>query len=223
MIRNALVVAALLPVLVPMSAAAQPRPNAPEWARGQREVRKDVNQARDDKRDLRRVEDLQARYDRASLDRNHRLMAQLEDDALAILRDEWAEGQEELAQDRRDVARSEHELRSDRRDLARENLQGDAGGAARERHELREDRRDLREKERDAAMEARSLERIRSIGDELWRLRGNFRRPEVARKRDLIAEMVQMARDELRQDRRQLREDVREHRDDRMERHDDRR
>lgn len=191
-----------LAATLPLAAGAQPRFDGPEWARDRREHRQDVRAARDDLRDLKRVEALLSDYDRAAWNRNRRVLGQLEEEALGILRDEYAEGQAELARDRGEVARSREELRDDRRDPRTDP------------RERRDDRRDLRDDRRDAAAEARALEQVRRIGDELYALRGRFRKGEVARKRELIATMVRMAREELHGDRQELREDRREHRED---------
>jgi hypothetical protein len=197
MTRNALALAALIAATLPRGAAAQPRSDAPDWARGRHEYRKDARAARDDWRDLKRVEALLADYDRAAGDRNRGALGQLEEEAQAILRREWAEGQEELARARADAARKREELRDDRRDPRADP------------QERRDDRRDLHGARRDAEVEERALERVRQIGDELFSLRGRYRRGEVARKRELIESMVRMARAELRGDRKELRDEHR--------------
>jgi hypothetical protein len=195
MTRHLISLAAILAALAPSLAGAQRHDARPDWAQDRRELGQDRRESRDDLRDLRRVERLLADYDQAARARNRRAMAQLEDEALRMVRQEWIEGERELAADRAEAARSQHELRRDGR--------GD-------------DRRDLRDDRRDVAVEARSLARLRQIGDGLWSLRGRFRAGDVARKRELIEAMVRLARVELREDRREWRED-------RGERHEDHR
>ena len=196
MTRHLVILAAVLAALAPSIGHAQPRGGRPDWAQDRRELGQDRREARDDLRDLRRVEQLLADYDQAARARNRRALGQLEDLALRMVRQEWMEGERELAADRGELARSRQEARR--------------GGW--------DDRRDLRDDRRDAAAEARSLERLRQIGDGLWSLRGRYRPGEVARKRELIEAMVRMARAELREDRQELREDRRELHEDHRER-----
>jgi hypothetical protein len=195
MTRTLIALAALLAAFAPSPGHAQPRGARPDWAQDRRELGQDRREARDDLRDLRRVEQLLADYDQAARARNRRALAQLEETALAMVRQEWIEGERELAADRGELARSRQEARH--------------GGP--------DDRRDLRDDRRDAAAEARSLERLRQIGDGLWSLRSRYRPGEVARKRELIEAMVRLARAELRGDRQELREDRRELREDHRE------
>lgn len=224
MTRNAIALAAALAAALPFAASAQPtpgsrhRPDVPEWARDRQERRQDVREAQDDRLDLRRAEALLSDYDAAARARRRRAMTQLEDQALAILRQEWREGQAELARDRGEVARGQQELREGQRDLMRERRDGDRAGVMEERRELRDDRRDLRDDRRDAAVEASKLERVRQMGDALASLRGRFRRGQIARKRELLGEMVQMARAEVRENRQEQREDRRELQEDRRDR-----
>jgi hypothetical protein len=197
MTRQLIALAALLAALVPSSGHAQPRGARPDWAQDRGELGRDRREGRDDLRDLRRVEQLLADYDLAARARNRRALRQLEETALRMVRQEWIEGERELAADRGELARSRQEAR----------------------HGDLDDRRDLRDDRRDAVAEARSQERLRQIGEGLWSLRGRFRPGEVARKRELIEAMVRLARSELRGDREERREDRREYREDHREDH----
>lgn len=161
-------------------------PPPPEWARERREQRQDARETRDDFRDLKRAQALQADYDRAVRARDRGELARLEDDALELIRLEWLE----------------------------------------RRGELRDDRRAPEADRRDARIDARTMERLRRMGEELYSLRDRFRPREVNRKRGIIADFVRMARKELRWDVREQREDRRERMGDRREhedRYDDRR
>jgi hypothetical protein len=76
---------------------------------------------------------------------------------------------------------------------------------------------------RDANAEARSqAERVR-IARELAALDGRYAPVELQRKRVLIGELIQLARQEVRQDAREMHEDRRELREDRRETREDRR
>lgn len=157
-------------------------PPPPEWAREHREQRQDARETRDDFRDLKRAEALQADYERALRARDRGAMSRLEGDALELIRLEWLE----------------------------------------RRGELRDDRRAPEADRRDARIDARTMERLRRMGEELYSLRDRFRPREVNRKRGIIADFVRMARKELRWDVREQREDRRERYEDRHDRMDDR-
>lgn len=148
----------------------------------------------------------------------------------------------EWARERREQRQDARATRDDFRDLKRaEALLADYDGANRARDrgamvrleddalelirrewlerrgELRDDRREA--DRRNARDDARTLERLRRMGEELYSLRDRFRPREIARKRGIIADFVRLARKELRWDLREQREDRHERMDDR---HDER-
>ena len=123
--------------------------------------------------------------DRWDLARAEQLLARY-DDARAR-RDRWA-----LSAVERDVLRFlDRELRESWTEVR----------WADDRREVRDDRRDLY--------------RVKAIRADLWSLRGRMDRRALQRKRGLVAEVVQVARAELREDRFERREDGREARADR--------
>jgi len=236
MTRDVIALAALFATSLPSTTLAQPRPRGdvppplvepqregPAWGHERREEareeredrrerREDAKAARDDYRDLKRAQGVLTDYDRAARARDRGALSRLEDEALRLIRAEWEEGNRELQEARSDAARSHRELRDDRRDLNREMRQGDRAGAASERRELREDRRDVQEARQQARIEARTLEKLRRMGDQLSGLRNRFRPAEISRKRGIIADFVRMAKQELRWDRREMRDDRRDER-----------
>jgi hypothetical protein len=186
---NRLALAALAAAALPAVVAAQPYPAAPyppaPYAAAphggyRAEAKQDRRELRDDRWDLHHLETLLARYDAACARRDRRAMAAAEYDVLRALEREIVEARAEL-----------HRSAAEARDPW-------AG-----RRAAGFDRRDYRDDRRDLA-------RLEGIRDELWRLRGRMGWRAVDRKHALVAELVEVARAELREDRRERREDRRE-------------
>lgn len=137
------------------------------------------------------------RDDARDLRRAERLLADY--DRAAWARDRWA------------LTRVEDEARW----LVRQEWEEARAELARYRPSWRDDDR--------PAVESRTLDRLRAIGERLESLRGRFRPREVAYKRTLIADLARMERDELRRDGDEGRghHDVRECRHERRHERDD--
>lgn len=158
-----------------------------DLAHDRRDLRRDRRALDDDRRDLARLERLHADLDQALARQDLRWVASI-DDAL----------QRELAVERRETA---HEANQERQELRRDARERDARA-------YREDRRDYR-------AEAGIANRRGQIASELASLRGRYGPGELHRRRALLAELVRLARGELRGDVQELREDRRELREDR--------
>lgn len=205
------------------AAHGQAARNRAERAQDHRELRQDSHERVDDWRDVAALETVLADFDRARAPVNASALATVDARLRHMLRAELAEGSGELARDRAEVRRDTREIRSDRREVRRDVADGRPGAYADDKHDLRDDRRDRRDDVRDANAEARSqAERLR-IARELTTLEGRHGVTDLERKRVLIVELIQLARQEVRQDARETREDRRELREDRRETREDRR
>lgn len=154
----------------------------------QREVRQDRRETRDDRRDRARVAALLERYDAALRFRNDGALRALDREALQLMDAELREGRREVRRDRAEVARSAHEVRDGRYE------RGHA-----------DDHRDLRDDVRDLRAERADLHRVRAIREDFARLSGRTNRWSVHQKRSLLAEFLQRAYAEVREDWRQAR------------------
>jgi hypothetical protein len=184
MIRTTALLTAVL--LAPAGVAHAQYGRGAEVPADRHELRQDGRERRDDRRDLRRLEDLLARFDRARARRDRGALAAVDRAVEDELAREWRETRVEMARDRQ-------EIRRDVRDG---------------------DRRDFRDDRRDAAVERGVAGRRGEIAQELRSLRGRFGPPALDRKRALLDELVGLARAELAQDRQEIREDRREGRED---------
>lgn len=152
-----------------------------ERAQDRAELRQDRHELARDRRDLRWMRDLLTRFDAARARRDRRALAAVEQDVLRTLAYEEREARLELKDARGELARERAEAAHERRD---------------DRRDLRDDRRDLR--------------RAAAIRDEFAHLEGRMNRRALDRKRDMLVELIRMARAEVREDRRELREDHRD-------------
>ena len=203
MTRAALALALSTTLALPAAAGAEPFPPPPpphehhELAQGRRELH-------DDLRDAERADWLLREYDKALGLRGQRgreQVARVEDRVALALEDEVREAGQEAGHAEAELRRDRHEVRDDRPDLGEDPARGGPGFEERRAHqELRDDRRA-------AMMRADYLDRISAIRAEWARLEGDRRPRAVDRKRALLAEVVRLARFELREDRRELRED----------------
>jgi hypothetical protein len=219
-LTSALVVALFA---VGCAAHAQAPRNQVERSQDRQELRQDSRERTDDWRDVASLETVLADFDRARSPVNTGALATVDARLRHLLRAELAEGSHELSKDRAEIRKDNQEVRSDRREVGRDVAQGRPGAYADDKHDLRDDRRDRRDDVRDANAEGRSqADRLR-IARELAALEGRYALPELQRKRGLIVELIQLARQEVRQDGRETREDRREIREDRRETREDRR
>src|SRR5512142_852246 len=183
------------------------------------ELRKDRGALKDDLRDEQLATALLQDFDRAAAMRNNRTLAAVEERVAVALRDELAEASRETGEAAREARRSEHEVRHEEREVASDARRGD-------RREFRDDRRDLQDERGDAAKDRHDLmekseyrQRIQGLNDEWTRIRP-LRGPRwMQRKHDMLVELVELSRREIRSDRGEVREDRGERREDREERH----
>lgn len=217
---SAFVVALLLSGCAAHGQAAR---NRAERTQDHRELRQDARERVDDWRDVAALETVLGDFDRARAPVNASALATVDARLRHLLRAELAEGSGELARDRAEVRQDNREARSDRREVRHDVAEGKPGAYADDKHDLRDDRRDRRDDVRDANAEARSQgERLR-IARELAALEGRQSPADLNRKRVLIVDLIQLARQEVRQDARETSEDRRELREDRRETREDRR
>jgi hypothetical protein len=165
-----------------------------EQARDRQELRQDVRESRDDHFDLRQVESLLARYDSARGRNSRHDLLRVEEELRGYVASELNETRRELAKDKQEARASAHEVRYD--------------------GYRRDDIRDHRDDVRDARQESRALQQTRGIAQQLNGLYGRMDSGSLARKRMLLADLVQMARTEQAQNRQEMREDWREARED---------
>ncbi len=194
-------------------AVAQPRENAREAVRNEREIRVDKAQLAGDVADVRWLERELSRLDRAHAERRFRDEDKIRKNIRAFLKKEAAEARRDLAQDKHEVVKSTQELASERREVVRDV------------RDLRDDRRDLRDDVRDAGASRSRLERQKAILMELRRIQPDVRRrilPAMSRERALFHEFLKIAKEDARATGRELMEDRGERREDRRERRDDR-
>lgn len=168
-----------------------------------REVHQDKAALRDDRRDLADLEDVLARFDRAWNRQDERAMSAVEDRLRELMRQEFAESRAEYEKARGEVRRSDREVRRDG--------WGRPGARA-------DDRRDRRDDVRDTRVEAATLQTRAAIARELHWVMGSRNPSDLQRERNLIAQLVQVARVEVQQSKQELREDRQERREDRRER-----
>jgi hypothetical protein len=197
--------------------------NHAERAQDRRELRQDSRERSDDWRDVASLEIVLADFDRARAPVNASALSAVDARLRHLLRAELAESSGEQARDRAEVRRDNQEVRSDRREVRRDVAAGRPGAYADDKHDLRDDRRDRRDDVRDANAESRSqADRLR-IARELAAIEGRYAPAELERKRVLIVDLIQLARQEVRQNAHETREDRRELREDRRETREDRR
>ncbi|HET8541285.1 MAG TPA: hypothetical protein VFL83_15525 [Anaeromyxobacter sp.] len=155
-------------------------------APGRMEPRHDRRELADDRWDLARAEQLLARYGAARARRDRWALAAVEDETLRVLDREVREARGEVRRARFEAWDDRYGSGLDRRD---------------DRLDRRDDRRDLR--------------RVKAIRADFWALRGRLDRRALDRKHRMLAELVQLARAELREDRVDRREEWRDARADR--------
>ena len=192
---------ALLALLLPAAALAQDR----DVRHDHGELRRDQAEVSDDVRDLRWAETLQARFEDAWRARDWNAVRRIEDGVARYIQQELGDARNDVAHDAEAARRAEAEVRQDRR--------------AGDHHEAREDiakvRHNRAETERDEAV----FKRLTDLQQRFAELRGRTDRRDMERKRDIIVDLVVMARGELNHDardqhhdREQLREDRRDDR-----------
>lgn len=202
----------------PSLAGDDGRRNAAERRNDHRELRQDHRQLRDDLRDAGKTAALQRKYGQAAEQGDSRMLQSLHQQVARLLA---AEAAHESAQARREVRRDGREVRSDRREIRRNRAEKVGGReAADDRRDLRDDRRDRRDDRRDAALEKERHQRYLAL-----QARWNALNPsaDLARHQEILAELTDLARAEVRSDRGEMREDRRELREDRRETREDRR
>lgn len=199
------------------AAIADSRGNAREAAHDAHEKRVDRRETRDDALDLKRLQALLDRFTAARARRDRRALAAIDVQLTALARREAREDRAELAKDRAEQRQAHRELRRSRREVRRDGRRYD------DRHDRRGDRRDLRGDRRDTAVESATLAKRRAIARRLLALAGKQDPASLDRKRAALADLIALARLELRQDASERREDRRERREDRRERREDRR
>lgn len=205
------------------TAHSQTPRNRVERAQDHRALRQDARERTDDWRDVAAMEGVLAQFDQARSPVNAGALAAVDARLRHLLRAELAEGQTELARDRAEVRQDNREVRSDRREVRQDVAQGRPGALVDDRHDLRDDRRDRRDDRQDGRAEAHAQgDRLR-IARELVSLEGRLALADLERKRVLIVDLLQLARQEVRQDVRETHEDRRELREDRRETREDRR
>ncbi len=207
------------------SAHAQVARDRQEKAQDRREIAQDQRQIADDANDIRHLQILIGRFDRARATGNAVELQAVDNEVRRVVAIELQEGRREQAQKNAEVARSAGEVRSERREVGRDVRNGRPGAAARDRRDARDDRRDLRDDVRDAQKESAQNQRRYNIAVELNGLAGRLDPPSLERKRTLMVQLLREAGIEYREsvkeaneDRKELREDRRETREDRRRR-----
>lgn len=205
-------------VMLVLSSTALAHPGS-GWGRDQdhRELSQDRREQWDDRRDLQQLESLLAKLDRGRMLRDRRLLDAVDRELADFIRSEYSEARFEAAKARMEVRRSGAEIRDERREVFTSGVYGRPASYMGNRHDLRDDRRDFHDDLRDARREHAFLRRTREIGMRLDPLYGWHDRFSTMRKRQLLGELIVLARQEIasnfeesREDRRELREDWRE-------------
>jgi hypothetical protein len=210
-----------LMVLLGATAFAQPVRNRNEKAQDKREIVQDKRETRDDQLDAMKLQAVSQRFERAVAAHDLAALAAIDNEVRVLIAVEQRESAGEVRRDNGEIRRDNREVRSDRRETA-----GDAPGTARkadDRRDTRDDRRDRRDDVRDRNVEAAGMQRRAGIAAGWSAVAGKHDPDSLGKKRAMLAELNQMARNELRQDARETREDKRELREDRKETREDRR
>ncbi len=211
-------------LVVSAVSAAQPKRNRVEKARDRQDLRQDNRQLTDDRLDAARAAALLRDYDAAASRNDAGRLASLDQAFNKHLVREIAESRVESAQAQQEVREDRRELKSDRRELNQDvALRRRPGVVADDVHDKNRDRVNLADDRVDAAKERMSRQRLLAIEQQLGPLAGRFDPPSVAQKRQLYAEVVGTAVNELGRDQAEKREDKRELREDRKETREDRR
>lgn len=203
---------------------AQPAQNNFERTENRQEKMDNKRARHDDRLDVRELEGLLARFDAARSVRDIRGLDDVDRLLQGILATELIEGRGEVAQKAGEKDRSAMELRGSRQEVAR-----DVAVAApppvvrRDARDAQDDRADLRDDQRDMVGRQDLQVRRRAIAQELSGLYLRHRRPLLIRKRELMVELIQLARLERDDNRREKHEDRQERQEDRHERQEDRR
>lgn len=191
------------------SAVAQPY-NGRQRQQDRREIARDNMQAADDAHDLRQMQFLIARFDRARATGNAAELQYVDNEVRRYVARELEEGRREQMQKNAEVQRSAAEVRGSQRDVRNRPYAG------RERRDVRDDRRDLRDDVRDAQKEAAQNQRRYNIALELNGIAGRLDPPALERRRALMIQLMHEAGYEYQEtvkegmeDRRELREDRR--------------
>lgn len=203
---------------------AQPLRNRLEKAKDRQDLRQDNRQLANDRLDAARAAALLRDYDAAAAAGDVVRLGGIDVAFNRHIAREIAESKVESAQARQEVREDKRELASDRRELRQDVVLGRRPGVtADDAKDKNRDRLNLADDKADARREFVSRERLQVIQGQLAGLAGRFDAPSVAQKRNLYAEVVGQAVQELATDKQERREDVRELREDRKETREDRR
>lgn len=190
------------------SAVAQPY-NGRQRQQDRREIARDNAQAAD-ANDLRQMQFLIGRFDRARATGNGPELQYVDNEVRRYVARELEEGRREQMQKNAEAQRSAAEARNSQRDARNRPYD------RRERRDARDDRKDLRDDVRDAQKEAAQNQRRYNIALELNGLAGRLDPGSLNRKRTLMIQLMQEAGYEYQEtvkegaeDRRELREDRR--------------
>jgi hypothetical protein len=203
----ALALATFAALAAPPARADEVRRDLREQAADRRELRQDRAAIDDDERDLARLQQLLAALDAAGARGDRAAVLRLDTD---LERELAAEARET----RLEAARGRLEQRRDRQEVREERREGDRAGA-------RDERRDRRDDRHDTLQEKRLELRREAIGREWAGLRGRTGPADLAARRSLLLELIELARREVRGDHQEIREDRRELREDRRETRED--
>lgn len=185
-----------------------------EVRQDRRELRQDQRQIQDDVRDAQRMEFLLQQFDAARASRVPAQIAEVDRRVQFSIDRELRESSRELMQKEAEANRSAREVGRDRRDPAYgQRWRGPGPGPG-----VRDDIRDARDDRRDARREAYSAGWLQNVQREYAALSPRFDPPALDRRRQLIAQLVQMQHAEIREGVREIREDRREIREDRRDR-----
>lgn len=205
--------AVCLTLFLPTVAAADPG--------SRHDVMMDRHELRDDLRDAQRAQDLLREFDAAA--RRGRALDVIEERVWQALRAEADEAAREKEQAAREYGHSQREVRQEQREVAWDARRGDRRESQEDRRDLRDDRRDRADDRRDLIEQAEYRRRITELSNEWARLKGLRRPAWMQRKHDLLVELVDLSRREIRADTSEMREDREERREDRHERREDHR
>ena len=203
--------------------SAQVAQDRREKAQDRRELGQDGRQIVDDARDIRRMQNLIGRFDRARAMGNGAELQAVDNEVRTVVAWELEEGRREQAQKNAEANRSVNEARGERREVVRDDRRGRPGEARRDRRDAKDDRRDARDDVRDAQKEAAQNQRRYQIAVELNGMAGRLDPGSLDRKRMLMVNLLREAGIEYRDDKKEAREDKKELREDRRETREDRR
>jgi len=202
MTRTALTV--FLTLALPSAALAAPG--------GHHEAQRDRDALRDDLRDEQRAAALLREFDQASVLRDGRRLGVIEERVWQALEVERREAYRETGQAARELQRDRWEMNRDGREAAEDGRAGAHPEYHQDVRELSHDRRELADDRGDLIERADYRNRIQALTGEWARLRGHRSPRAMQRKHDMLVELVQLSRREIREDMNELREDGGGHR-----------